>query len=126
VKLDYVWFIRDKFKKIIGFGFMMPSLALANKKNNGKILPFGWLRIMKAIKKFDVVDFYFVAVDPDYQGQGVLSLMMDDVIKMGLRDKVQHAKNGTKLKLNTKIPAQSHDFHPILHKRRRCFTKKIY
>ena len=58
VQLKYLWFVADKENAIVGFGLMMPSLALANKKSNGKLFPLGWLRLLKALKKPSVVDFY--------------------------------------------------------------------
>ncbi len=125
VKLDYLWFVTDKEDKVIGFGLMMPSLGMANKKSKGKLLPFGWLRLMKAIKKFDVIDFYFIAVDPKNQGQGVLTLIMEDGIKMGIRDGVKYAETGPELEENFQIQAQWKDFETRVHKRRRCYKKSI-
>src|SRR5690554_5151352 len=67
-RLNFVWFVLDKDDKVIAFGLMMPSLGLANKKNNGKLFPFGFLRILKSLRKFNVIDLYFIAVDPKDQG----------------------------------------------------------
>ncbi|MBN3490157.1 GNAT family N-acetyltransferase [Acholeplasma equirhinis] len=124
-KLSMIWFVKNKEDKIIAFGMMMPSLAKANKKNQGKLLPFGFLRLIKAIKSYDVIDFYFVAVDPEYHGKGVLSLIMEDGIKQGIKAGVTHAETGPELELNTKIQSQWRDYDPIYHKRRRCYNKKI-
>ena len=125
VKLEFLWFVKDKNQKVVGFGLMMPSLSLANKKNDGKLLPFGFLRLLKSIKKFNVIDFYFIAVDPTHQGKGVLSLIMEDGIKEGNKQGVLYALTGPELEQNTSIQAQWKDFNPTMIKRRRSYKKSI-
>lgn len=125
VKLEFLWFVKDKNQKVVGFGLMMPSLSLANKKNDGKLLPFGFLRLLKSIKKFNVIDFYFIAVDPSHQGKGVLSLIMEDGIKEGNKQGVLYALTGPELEQNTSIQAQWKDFNPTMIKRRRSYKKSI-
>lgn len=125
VKLDFLWFVLDKTKKVIGFGLMMPSLASANKKSNGRLLPFGIFRLLKSLKRFKTIDFYFIAVDPEHQGKGVLSLIMEDGIKQGIKYGVLQALTGPELELNVKIQSQWKDFNPSNYKRRRCYKKTI-
>ncbi len=125
VRLDFLWFVTDKLDKVVGFGLMMPSLSLAVKKSHGKLLPFGWIRFLRSIHKFNVIDFYFIAVDPNNQGHGVLSLIMEDGIKQGIKHGVIHAETGPELELNTKIQSQWKDFEPQMHKRRRCYKKNV-
>lgn len=125
VNLDFLWFVRDENQKVIALGVMMPSLAMANKKNHGKLLPFGFIRILKSLKKFDVVDFYFIAVDPEHQGRGVFSLIIEDGIRQGIKYGVRMAETGPELENNKKILAQWKDFNPKYHKRRRCYKMDI-
>jgi len=125
VVLKYLWFVTDANDKVVGFGLMMPSLAMANKKNKGKLFPFGWIRILRAIKKYDVVDFYFIAVDPKHQNHGVLAFMIEDGIKLGIQDGVKFAETGPELEHNRTIQAQWAKFDLEIHKRRRCWKKDI-
>lgn len=125
VKLDFLWFVKDKEGVIVAIGVMMPSLAIANKKNKGSLFPFGWIRILRSLRKFDVIDFYFVAVDPKHQGNGVMALIIEDGIKQGMKYGVRIAETGPELELNKKIQAQWLKFEPNYHKRRRCYTKEI-
>ncbi|MBM7453192.1 GNAT superfamily N-acetyltransferase [Acholeplasma morum] len=125
VKLDYLWFVLDTEDNVAGFGLMMPSLANANKKNNGRLFPFGFLRILRALKKHDVVDLYFIAVDPKHQGKGLPALMLEDGINEAMKRKIQYAETGPELETNLAIQAQWKDFDYINHRRRRCYTKSI-
>lgn len=125
IQLDWVWIVYDKNDEIAGFGIVMPSLGKANKKNNGKLFPFGWARILKSLKKNDVIDFYFIAVDPAHQGKGVISLIFEDAINMGIKHGIKYAETGPELELNAAIHAQWKEFDFVEHKRRRSYKKEI-
>ncbi|MFH0766884.1 MAG: hypothetical protein ABH890_04945 [Bacillota bacterium] len=125
IDLEYLWFVLDKEEKVVGFTIIMPSLAKANKKNNGKLLPFGIFRLLRSLKKHDVIDLYFIAVDPKHHGHGIIALMFEDGIKMGMKHGVKFAESGPELELNANIQNQWKDFEYKNHKRRRCYTKPI-
>ena len=125
VQLDWLWFVLDKNDKVSGFAVLMPSLAKVNKRNNGKLFPFGILRILKALKNQEVMDFYFVAVDPRHQNHGMMALFMEDAILTGKRHGVTIAETGPELEENMAIQNQWKDFDYKGHKRRRCYKKDI-
>jgi len=125
LQLDWVWVVYDKEDNVVGFGVVMPSLGMANKKNNGRLFPFGFLRIMRALKKYDTIDFYFIAVDPKHQNRGVTALIFEDGIKTGIKKGVKWAETGPELELNHQIQAVWKDFDYVDHKRRRCYIKEI-
>ncbi len=125
VSLEYLWFVLDKEKKVVGFTLIMPSFAMANKKSNGKLLPFGIFRFLHAIKKHDIIDLGFIAIDPKHQGRGIIALMFEDGIKTGINHGVRFAETGPELELNASIQNQWKEFEYTPHKRRRCYTKPI-
>lgn len=125
VQLEYLWFVIDKTEKVVGFGVIMPSLALANKKSNGKLLPFGMFRLLHDLKHHDTIDFYFIAVDPKHQNHGMMALFLEDGIKVGMKHGVRYAETGPELEDNKAIQNPWKDFDFIEHKKRRCWTKKI-
>ena len=125
VQLEYLWFVIDKTEKVVGFGVIMPSLAKANKKNNGKILPFGIFRLLHDLKHHDTIDFYFIAVDPRNQNQGMMALFMEDGIKVGVKHGVKYAETGPELEDNKAIQNPWKDYDYVQHKRRRCWVKPI-
>ena len=71
---EFVSMIIDGNDDVVGFGVTMPSLSLALQKTKGKLLPFGFIHILRAMKKNDIVHMYLVGVRPDYQGKGILAL----------------------------------------------------
>ncbi len=125
VHLDYIFFILDKEGKMAGFTLIMPSLAMATKKNNGKLLPFGWMRYLKAMKNYDIMDLYFIAIGPEHQGKGIIAIMWEDGIQLGIDRKTIYAETGPELENNEKILNQWKDFETEQHKRRRCYKRPI-
>ena len=67
-------FIVDENDDIVGFGISMPSLSQARKKGKGKLFPFGWYHLLKALNKFDKIDLYLTGVTPEWQNKGIHSL----------------------------------------------------
>lgn len=125
VQYHYLWFVLDKEEKVIGFGIVMPSLAKALKKSNGRLFPFGLFRVLRALKKHDVIDFYFIAVEPSHQAKGVLSLILEDGYIEGKKRNIKYALTGPQLVTNAKIQAQWKDFSPEIIRKRRSYTIDI-
>jgi GNAT superfamily N-acetyltransferase len=125
VQLDYLWFVYDNDNQMSGLGVIMPSLALANKKNNGHLFPFGVFRLLKATKQYDVIDLYFIAVKPEHQGKGVIAMLWEDGLKTMLKKGVKYAETGPELIDNLQMQNNWKNFENIEHKKRTCFTKGI-
>ena len=126
VNLDYICAIKDKEDNIVSFGIMVPSIAKALKKSNGKILPFGIVRLLRALRgKNDTLEMFLVAVDPTLQVQGLPAILISTLLKKLNENKVMYCETGPMLETNTKIHSLWRHFEKEQHKRRRCFVKQI-
>lgn len=125
VSLEYVFIVVDKQKSVIGFGIMVPSLADAVKRSNGRLFPFGLLRIMQALRTHEVLDMYLIAVKPEYLGRGVNAVIMNEGIKRAIAHGVKFAETGPELEDNENVQSQWKAFKTIQHKRRRCYKKVL-
>ena len=117
--------ILDEKDKVAAFGLTFPSLSRAFQKAKGKLLPFGFIHILNALKKNDRVDLYLVAVRPDLQGKGVNSLLFRELIKIYIDNNFEKAESNPELETNIKVQAQWKYFDRRQHRRRRCFVKKF-
>lgn len=126
VNLDYICSIKDKDGKIIGFGVLVPSIAKALKKSNGKMLPFGVFRLLKALKgKNDTLEMFFVAVHPDYQVQGLPAILINTLTPKIMANGVRFCETGPMLETNAAVHSMWRHFEKRQHRRRRCYIKKI-
>lgn len=122
----YVRMIINENDEPVGVGFMLPSMNECVRKSKGRLLPFGWIRILRApYKKTDVIDLYLIGVKPKYQKQGHVALMLNDLTKVAIENNGKYAETGPELETNEKIQALWKSYEATQHKRRRCWIKKI-
>lgn len=122
---ELVCFVMNDQDEMIGFGISAPSMAAAIKKNNGHMFPFGFIDLLKALKKNDTLDLFLIAVRPDYQNMGINAVLMNGILKGCHKMGITKAETGPQLELNEKIQHQWSLFKHHNHKRRRCFIKKL-
>ena len=127
VNLKYICSIKDKDGKIAGFAVMVPSIAKALKKSNGRLFPFGIFRMLKALKskKNDTLEMYFVAVLPEYQSKGLPAIMMYQLTKMCVENGIKYCETGPELEHNEAVRSFWKNFDARQHRRRRCWKKDI-
>jgi GNAT superfamily N-acetyltransferase len=95
------------------------------QKAKGRLLPFGWYYMLKALKKNDMVDLYLMAVHPDYQNKGVNSIMFAELMPRFAKNGYKFAESNPELELNTQMSAQWGSFEHVNHKRRRVYIKQL-
>lgn len=126
VNLDYICSIKTTDGIIVGFGVLVPSIARALKKSNGKTLPLGIFRLLKALKgKNDTLEMFFVAVDPAYQTQGLPAILITTLAKNIIKNGVKYCETGPMLEDNTAVHSMWRSFDKRQHRRRRCYIKEI-
>lgn len=125
VSLEYVSIVANEHDDVVGLGIMVPSLSHAVRRSKGRLLPLGWLRIMRALKEHSLLDMYLIAVQPEYQGRGVNAIILNDGIKKALAHGVIYAETGPELEENVNVQSQWKGFDRVQHKRRRCYGRII-
>lgn len=127
LNLDMVCLIEDAEDNLVGVGISMGSLSVALQKAKGKMFPFGWYHLLKALKwkDADTLDLLLVAVKPEYQSKGVNSLLFTELIPRFQKRGFKYGESNPELETNSAVQKQWEYFETRQHKRRRCFTKKI-
>lgn len=125
--LRMVTLIEDAEENLVGVGVSMPSLSKALQRAKGKMFPFGWWHLLKALRfnRPKTLDLMLVAVKQEYQNKGVNSLLFTDLIPtyqaLGFKD----AESNPEMETNNKVQAQWEYFDTTQHKRRRAYKKNI-
>jgi GNAT superfamily N-acetyltransferase len=115
--------ILDEEAKLVGFGVAMPSLSLAAQKAGGRLFPLGWLHILLALRKPEVIDMYLIAIRPEYQERGVLAIIMNALHKSAIEAGVKYSETNVELETNAKVHSLWKNYERTQHKRRRAFIK---
>lgn len=124
--LDLVSLIVDKDDELVGVGISMPSMSRALQKSRGKILPFGWLPLLKGLKgRNDRVDLMLVGIKPEYQNKGVNALLFQDLIPHYIKRGFRWAESNPELNDNTAVQGQWQYFTHRQHRRRVALAKDL-
>jgi predicted GNAT family acetyltransferase len=122
---DLVKVAVDENDRMVGFLISMPSLSRALQRARGRLFPFGFLHILRALKKFDRLDFYLAGVKKEHRNKGVDLVMVVDVFRDALRYGIKVAESNPELETNRKIQAEWKFVETRQHKRRRIYRKAI-
>ena len=127
IDLRMVSLVEDENGELIAAGISMPSLSEALQKAKGKMLPWGWYYLLKAlfIKKPKVLDLLLVGVKPEYQSKGVNALLFYDLVPIYQQMGFQYGESNPELELNKKVQSQWSAFESIQHKKRRAYKKML-
>lgn len=127
IRLDFVTVIvREADDEVVGFGISLPNLSKALKKAKGRLFPFGFIPLLRALKsKPKVVDLYLTGVIPEYQGKGVNALLFNDLIPEYIKVGTVYAESNPESEVNSAVQAQWEYFKTEHHKTRRAFKKKL-
>ena len=122
----YVCFILNKHDEVVGFGISILSLSKALQKANGKLLPFGFIPILRALKKNDTVDMLLQGVKPDYIKKGVAAIFYNKLMQA-------YIDNGVKIAITSHILEGNKNSHQMFdaydtrqHLRRRIYARRFF
>ena len=127
LNFDFVTLVVNAKDEIVAVGLGMPSLSEALRKCRGRLFPFGWYYILKALKAKQMTDFdlLLIAVRPDYQDKGINSMIVDEMTPYFSQYGIQRVETSAILETNLKSQNNFVIFDHIQHKRRRAFIKEL-
>lgn len=127
VNFDFVTMVANANDEIVAVGLGMPSLSDALRRCRGRLFPFGWYHLIKALRAKRMTDFdlLLIAVRPDYQDKGVTALIFNEMTPYFTKYGVERVETTSILETNHKNQANFTAYDHIQHKRRRAYTKEL-
>jgi hypothetical protein len=123
--MDLVCLVVNQEVRVVAFAVTMPSLSKAMRESRGRLFPFGFLKLLKALKSFELVDLYMIGIIPEYQNKGLNAVIFDhlnsNLIRLGVKRVIANPQ------LETNKAVQSiFDYYPgRLYSKRRCYIKNL-
>ena len=114
--------------EVIGMGVCITSLSHAIQKAKGKLFPFGWFHLAKALwfnKHPRILDMLLIGVLPEYQEKGANALIFASIIPEATKDGYEWAESHLQLEENSPTQAQWKNLDCEIHKRRIAYGKDI-
>lgn len=125
IKPEFVTVVVNESDEIVAFGITMPSLTKAMQKAGGRLFPFGFIHLLRALKKNDRADLYLIAVKPEYQGKGVNAVVINHINEVFIQQGIRKVESNPELENNHRVQGQWKHFEARQHKRRRCYIKHL-
>jgi hypothetical protein len=122
---EYVPVVLNAHNEVVAFGIAMPSLSEALQRCKGRLFPFGFIHVLRALKGNRRVDLYLTAVRPDMQNKGVNAILIHETNKVFIKNRIEKVETNRELEGNAKVQAQWKLYNPRQHKRRRCYKKQL-
>jgi len=125
VHRDLLKVVVDDNGEAAGFMLAMPSLSEALRRAKGRLLPFGFLHLLRAMRRFDTLDFCLAGVRKKYRGRGIDLVMAREMFRSAKALGVKYTESNPELETNLRIQSEWKHFDPIQHKRRRIYEMRI-
>lgn len=123
--MKLVCLLIDENDKVVAFGISMPSLSRGFQKAKGRLFPFGFIHLLRALKNYSSIDLYLNGVHPDWQAKGIHSIYYTELNKRYIQLGVKTAVSNQQLESNQQAISvwKNYDAEPYL--RRRCYEKEL-
>jgi GNAT superfamily N-acetyltransferase len=122
---EFVPLVVDHEGRLVAFGVTMPSLSRAMQRSRGRLFPFGFIHLLRAMKVNDRADLYLVVVKPEYQGKGINAILINHMSEVFIRHGIRWIESNPELENNLLVQGQWKHFNRRQHKRRRCYIKYL-
>ncbi len=83
-----LWFADPKLIKIVmkndepvGFLFAYPDISAAMQKTRGRLFPFGWLTLLRELKRTHWLNINGAGLLPEYRGSGGTAILYNEIFK---------------------------------------------
>jgi hypothetical protein len=127
LNFDFVTIVVNEKDEVVGVGAGMPDISKALRKGKGKLFPFGWIHLLKALKAktYEAFDLLIIAVRPDYQDKGLNAVIIADQHPYFVKYNIQRVETTAIMETNFKNLGHWEMFPHKYHKRRRAYIKPI-
>lgn len=126
IDLKHVVVVLNDKEEVVCLGVCFPSLAKALSGTSGWLFnPITLIRVLKAIKRPEVIDLGLIAVHPDYLNRGLNAVVTSALVKMLQGEGIKYAETNLNLEYNHAVINQWKRFNSVQHKRRRAYVKKL-
>lgn len=125
VNKDFLCLILNETDDVVGFCMCIPLLSKAMQKAQGKLFPFGFIPLLKAMKNNDTLEALMIGILPEYQGKGASVLLFKYLLDSCHRYGIKRLLMNPQLETNTKVQSLFTEFtvHPYM--RRRSYVTEL-
>jgi GNAT superfamily N-acetyltransferase len=111
--------------QVLAFIIAMPDMTGGIVKARGRLLPFGFIHVLRAAKKTKQLDLMLGAVKEAYRGKGLDVLMGVKTILSAIEAGMEMMDTHHEMEANVKVRAEMERMGGVIYKKYRAFYKML-
>lgn len=111
--------------EVLSFVIAMPDMTEGIRRARGRMLPFGFVRVLRAARKTKQLDLLLGAVKVPFRGQGLDVLMGVKVLQSASEAGMDMIDTHHEMESNVKVRAEMERMGGVIYKKYRAFYKMI-
>lgn len=115
----------DARNEPVAFVIASPDMSEGLQRANGRLFPFGWWHILRAMQRSRQLNLLLGAVRPDLQGRGLTAVLGMGLLRMALQRGFTHLDSHLVMERNTRMRAQLERLGAVVWKRYRVYQKAL-
>ena len=116
--------LMDEDDEVAAFGISTACVSRAMQKAKGRLFPFGWYHVLKALNDFEHVDLMIQGAAPKWQNTGISAVFHSMMARQYKDCGAKWALANPQIETNTAVNVWARYEHE-LWMRRRCWIKSI-
>jgi hypothetical protein len=109
----------------VSFIIAMPDMTEGIQKARGRLVPFGFIKVLRAAKKTKQLDLLLAAVKEEYRGLGLDVMMGVAMLRSASAAGMDILDTHHEMESNVKVRAEMEKMGGVLYKKFRVWTKAL-
>ncbi|MBQ5984549.1 MAG: hypothetical protein IJL56_06215 [Bacteroidales bacterium] len=117
--------VLDENEELVAFGIAFPDISRALQKCRGRLFPFGWIHLLRALKDFRTVDLMINGAVPEWQNRGISAVYHSILARKYMETGTEWALSNPQIETNGAAVNVWNKYGHELYMRRRCYIKAL-
>ncbi len=122
---EFIKVIEDTNKKVVAYVIGMPNISEGIRKAKGRLFPFGFIHILRSMKKSNQLDLLLGAVKKELRNIGLDTMLAKAMLNAAKKRGLEFIDSHVVMETNTKMRAEVEKLGGKVYKRYRIFQKDL-
>lgn len=122
----FIKVITDLNKEVVAYVVGIPNLSKGLNKAKGRLFPFGFLKILLAMKRTNQLDLFLGAIKNELRNTGLDSVLAKAILHSAKARGLEFIDSHVVMESNTRMRAEVERIGGKIYKRYRVFQKELY
>ncbi len=125
VNPHFTCIIKDNSGQVVAFAITIPSLSHAFKRASGRVFPFGFIHIYRALRRYKKIEMLMIGVKEEYRNKGLNAVIFTSINRSCLKYGVEELITYPQLEDNHAVK-RLFDYYPMYpYMKRACYCKDL-